>query len=361
MKQSAKNRSLEVETDEAIYEIRFGQIQIEITGKCNMRCQHCRASNQVNRDMPIHQIVKILLFARQFSSDDEEIVLSGGEPLMHKQFSEVLREVRANGGRRVTLTTNGSLLTEAHLQIVEQLNFASFAFSVSLDSIDPETHDRFRGHRGSFDKANRTLGLITRSDISGMIPSIRSTIDPSRLGEMEDLVKYAMDSGCKRIGFSAVHPAGRAADRQDLWLSKEQKKKFLYQVYELRDRYRDISVSTSDPLKCLVAGLTETKGNNELVFDGCGAAAVTFNVNADGTMTPCALLDIAMMNVFLLTIKEMNESYQKNEVVENMLTLNLKGKCRNCQIKYQCGGCRARALIQNGDYLQEDPHCWAKP
>ena len=28
------------------------------------------------------------------------------------------------------------------------------------------------------------------------------------------------------------------------------------------------------------------------------------------------------------------------------------------QMKYQCGGCRARALIQKGDYLEEDPHCW---
>mgnify|MGYP001582520685 FL=1 len=49
---------LEVETEDTIYEIEFGQVQIEITGRCNMRCQHCRAANQLKQDMPIEQIVK---------------------------------------------------------------------------------------------------------------------------------------------------------------------------------------------------------------------------------------------------------------------------------------------------------------
>ena len=58
---------LEVETEDTIYEIEFGQVQIEITGQCNMSCQHCRAAHQLKHDMPIEQIVKIIRFARQFS------------------------------------------------------------------------------------------------------------------------------------------------------------------------------------------------------------------------------------------------------------------------------------------------------
>ena len=111
-------------------------------------------------------------------------------------------------------------------------------------------------------------------------------------------------------------------------------------------------------MKCLIRGENDLGQDGELVFDGCGAGVITFNVNADGTMTPCALLDIPMMKIFPLTIQEMTEKYQKNSIVKNMLTMNLKGKCGNCHMKYQCGGCRARALIQNGEYLGEDPHCW---
>ena len=75
-------------------------------------------------------------------------------------------------------------------------------------------------------------------------------------------------------------------------------------------------------------------------------------------MTPCALLDVPMMEVFPRSIEEMNERYRNSSIVKNMLEMNLKGKCGACHLKYQCGGCRARALIQNGDFLGEDPHCW---
>ena len=105
-------------------------------------------------------------------------------------------------------------------------------------------------------------------------------------------------------------------------------------------------------------GFHDTGENGELVFDGCAAAAVTFNVGADGAMTPCALLNIPMMNIFNLTIEEMTEKYRHSEIVQNMLDMNLRGKCGKCNLKYQCGGCRARALVRNGHYLEEDPDCW---
>jgi radical SAM protein with 4Fe4S-binding SPASM domain len=141
-------------------------------------------------------------------------------------------------------------------------------------------------------------------------------------------------------------------------MSKAQKRTFLEHVYELKKRFCDIEVTTNDPLKCLVCREGFSNKEDELVFDGCGAAVTTFNVNSDGVMTPCALLDVPMMNVFPMSVAEITEQYQKSSVVRNMLSMNLKGKCGNCHMKYQCGGCRARALAERGNYLEEDPHCW---
>lgn len=352
-------RRLKVETEDAIYEIEFGQIQIEITGQCNMNCQHCRAAHQPRQDMPIEQIIKVIRFARQFSQNYKEVVLSGGEPLIHRDFAGVLRQVRENGGEFITLTTNGSLLANKHLALIKDLSFQRFVLSVSLDNLNSEKHDEFRSHRGAFTKAVNALRLVTESDIPNVIASMRSTIQPSQIGEMERMIEFAKNIGCKRISFSAIHPAGRAIEREDLWMTREQKLAFLKQIYELKEKFPDINITTNDPLKCLLRGKSDIGQNGELVFDGCGAAAITFNVNSDGTMTPCALLDIPMMNIFPLSIEEMTEHYRENPIVKDMLAMNLKGKCSDCHIKYQCGGCRARAYIQKGDYLEEDPHCWA--
>lgn len=354
-----KDRSsrLEVETEEAVYEIEFGQVQIEITGRCNMNCQHCRASPQPKKDMPLDQIIKIIKFARQFSPNYKEIVLSGGEPLMHKNFSEVLKRVRANGGEFVTLTSNGALLTKDHLELIKELDFERFTLSISLDSLNPKKHNEFRGYKGAFKNAVNSLQMISKEDLPKVVPSMRSTIQPSQIKDMEEMVDFAENIGCERVSFSAIHPSGRAKKRKDLWMNSNQKLKFLREIYRLKEVFPNMNVTTNDPLRCLIRGKSDI-GDKELVFDGCGAAAITFNVNSGGTMTPCALLDLPMMNVFPLTIEEITKKYKENEIVKNMLTMNLKGKCKDCSKKYQCGGCRARAFVQKGDYLEEDPHCW---
>ncbi|MDD3487278.1 MAG: radical SAM protein [Candidatus Moranbacteria bacterium] len=349
---------LEVETEDTIYEIEFGQVQIEITGRCNMSCQHCRAAHQPKQDMPIEQIVKIIRFARQFSPNYKEVILSGGEPLIHHDFADVLKQVRENGGEFITLTTNGSLLTSEHLTLIKDLSFQRFVLSVSLDNLDPTKHDEFRAHKGAFPKAVDALRLVAECNLPNIVASMRSTIQATQINEMERMVIFAKEIGCKRVSFSAIHPAGKAIERDDLWMSKEQKLAFIKEVYRLKKLFPDLNVTTNDPLKCLLRGKSDQGQDGELVFDGCGAAAITFNVNSDGTMTPCALLDIPMMKVFPLTIEEITERYRENPIVKNMLAMNLKGKCGSCQMKYQCGGCRARALIQKGDYLEEDPHCW---
>lgn len=59
-----------------------------------------------------------------------------------------------------------------------------------------------------------------------------------------------------------------------------------------------------------------------------------------------------------MTIEEIESAYQSSEIVKNMLDMNVSGKCGRCEKKYQCGGCRARALARFGDYLAEDPDCW---
>ncbi len=349
---------LEVEDKDVIYEIEFGQIQIEITGRCNMQCQHCRAAYQPKQDMPIQQIVKIIRFARQFSPNYKEVVLSGGEPLMHREFFDVLRHVRENGGESVTLTTNGTFLTREHLKVIRDLSFKRFTLSISLDNLNPSKYDEFRRHKGAFSKAIAALHLVAEADLLNVILSMRSTIQPTQISEMEEMVIFAEENGCKRISFSAIQPAGRAIKRRDLWMNKEQKRRFIEEIYRLKKLFPNINVTTNDPLKGLIRKDHDLGKEGELVFDGCCAAAVSFNVNSDGIMTPCALLQIRMMNVFPLTIEEMIKQYRKNPIVKNMLSMNLKGKCGSCSMKYQCGGCRARALIQKGDYLEEDPHCW---
>lgn len=352
-------KRLRIETDLAIYEVRLGQIQIEITGKCNMRCKHCRAAFDQSNDMPIEQIIKILNFGRQFSMSYSELVLSGGEPLLHKQFYKIIEEVRKNGTDEITITTNGSVVTAEHVRVINEQDFRSAMLSVSLDSLDQDDHDEFRGYSGAFEKALKAIGVIISNRAKSTKVSVRVTLRPHQIDDIPKMVKYVYNLGCDRISLSSIHPSGRAIANSSLWMDRDEKRRFIETVYELRKIYPlPFHIDTNDPLKCLVRGFSEVGEGDELIFDGCPAAAATFNVNANGDMTPCALLNLPIMNVFGMSIEKMTETYRQNYIVKNMLDMNLGGKCGKCALKYQCGGCRARAYAVNGDYLAEDPHCW---
>lgn len=350
---------LEVETDDTIYEIELGPVQIEITGKCNMDCEHCRASEMPKIDMPVEQIIKIMKFTRKFSPNYKEITLSGGEPLMHNSFRQVLSEVQKHGGDSVTITTNGSLVTSEILQFMQSLKFERLMISVSVDALDAVNHDSFRKFNGAFDLAVNALKLVSNLADEKIVPSMKSVIKPDKIVDMEGFVKLAMALGCKRLSFTSVIASGLASQRNDLWMSPKQKKQFICEVYRLKSLYPDINITTNDPLKCLVRGYSDLPNDNdELVYDGCPAGTVTFNVNPDGVMTPCPLLNVPMMNITEMSIDEITAAYQQSEIVKNMLEMNLNGKCEICSKKYQCGGCRARAFSQNGNLMDEDPECW---
>lgn len=354
-----QEKRLKIETEKAVYLIQFGQTQIEITGRCNMKCRHCRAAFNVAQDMPLDQIVKIIQFSRKYSPNYKEVIVSGGEPLLHRRFFDVMTKLKENGGESVTLTTNGSLLSGEHLDFFEDLNLRRLTFSVSLDSLVPEEHDSFRGFPGAYNKALKAINLVTKRNIPGMVSSARMTLRPEQISDMYDMAKFVFDLGCDRVSFSGIHPVGRAGDRSELWMNKEEKKRFLENIMDLRDKFpREFKIETNDPLFCLVRSNSEESKSGQVIFDGCSAGAITFNVNSNGDITPCALLDIPIMNIFPLSIPEMISSYRKSEIVHNMLDMNLSGKCGDCNKRYKCGGCRARAYAVNGDYLSEDPDCW---
>jgi len=348
-----------VETERAIYEIEFGQVQVEITGRCNMSCLHCRASQEVREDMPINQIVKILKFTRRYSPNYKEVLISGGEPFLHRKFEAVMEAVRNNGGESVFITSNGSLINEKVLDFLTNLRFKKLTVSISLDSTTEENHDRFRGYSGAFEKALKAIKLIVQRKSPELLVSVRTTLQPYQVAEMAEISDLVFKLGCDRLSFSGIYPSGASASRSDFWMTKDQKKIFLRTLYELKDVYpREFQIATSDPLKCLVRESCDVAQDGEVLFDGCPAAAVTFNVSANGDMTPCALMNLPMMNVFNLSVNKIAEKYAKSKIVKNMLDMNLKGKCGTCEKKYSCGGCRARALTIKNDYLAEDPDCW---
>src|SRR5438309_7270753 len=127
-------------------EKRLGTVILFVTSRCNSFCQTCFYHEELNHpgDMTFEQIEK----ASHSMPPITDLWLSGGEPTLRHDVSQIIEMfVRNNGVRRLIIPTNGLVKDRvceiadralgAHLEMDLYLNIA-------LDGYG-ETHDRVRG------------------------------------------------------------------------------------------------------------------------------------------------------------------------------------------------------------------------
>lgn len=141
-------------------------LRISVTDRCNFRCHYCMPEKQ--RFLPNSETLtrtEIGALARQFVAHGiRKIRLTGGEPLMRRDVGEMiadLAELRGEGLEELTLTTNGSRLTQ-YAELLAKCGVKRI--NVSLDSLDP---DQFRGITRGGDLA-AVLEGIDAADTAGI-------------------------------------------------------------------------------------------------------------------------------------------------------------------------------------------------
>src|ERR671912_531549 len=134
-------------------EARLGTVILFVTSRCNAFCKTCFYHEELNQpgDMTFEQIAKVSRTMPPIT----DLWLSGGEPTLRHDASEVIDLfVRNNGVRRLIIPTNG-LIKQRVFQIVERALDAHpelhLYLNVALDGYG-ETHDRIRGVPGNWEK-----------------------------------------------------------------------------------------------------------------------------------------------------------------------------------------------------------------
>jgi len=134
-----------------------------INSNCNQRCEHCFYWKSLNRR---DDLTKEELFALSRSLGRiENLNLSGGEPFLRPEFSDICRQfVRHNGVREIYVPTNGTFTERMVKHISETLQedaLRLFVVEFSLDGL-AEFHDKFRGQKGGFARAMQSYDALAR-------------------------------------------------------------------------------------------------------------------------------------------------------------------------------------------------------
>ena len=89
-------------------------LALEITGKCNLNCVHCRSASSMSSFESVFDTEGAKALIDDITSFCSPVlVLSGGEPLLRKDIVEIVRAMRARDDVAVfVLTTNVQNMTE---------------------------------------------------------------------------------------------------------------------------------------------------------------------------------------------------------------------------------------------------------
>lgn len=165
----------------------------QLTNECNLACLHCIEESGPGKAFPDElsraQIFNIL---DQLSAKEVPYLsLSGGEPMLHPLFFDMVEHVCAGSGQ-LKIETNGHYLGVENCERLSRLGVK--AVQVSLDGASRETYNRMRV-RGDFDRAIegiRTLG-------SAGVP-LEINFSPTRFNVHE--IGAAVDLACELGAYS---------------------------------------------------------------------------------------------------------------------------------------------------------------
>jgi radical SAM protein with 4Fe4S-binding SPASM domain len=88
---------------------------------------------------------------------------------------------------------------------------------------------------------------------------------------------------------------------------------------------------------------------------GCSIGFNGLALDCDGTVYPCRRLPIPLGNI---RTESLSDIWRHSPILQQLRGRDsLKGRCRTCNRRWLCGGCRAMAYALTGDYLEEDPQC----
>ena len=197
---------------------RLTYLFVELTDRCNLACLHCGSSCE--QAPGVYLDTSLLLrtldtVAEDFAPSSVMICLTGGEPLLHPDFTRIAAHI-VSLGFPWGITTNGTLIDQKTAEKLRSLSLVSV--TISLDG-GKENHEWLRQSPGCFE---RTLTAAAHLNDAGIPVQITSVIHRRNFHELDAM--YDLMCRMKVASWRVINlePIGRALQNQDPLLSPEQ-------------------------------------------------------------------------------------------------------------------------------------------
>ena len=165
---------------------------------------------------------------KRYKRDTTLIAITGGEPLLRPDLADCGRALREHGFRW-GIVTNGMLYDEKRHQELMVAGLGSV--TVSLDGLEP-THNWLRNHPQSFQRALHALQIIARTP--NLNYDVVTCVHQRNLSELPQLKELLMANGIRHWRLFTIAPIGRATEKAELQLNRQQVEEMFQFVADTR-------------------------------------------------------------------------------------------------------------------------------
>ena len=252
--------------------------EFELTERCNLNCKHCyinqpAGSDSARRDeLSTAQAKEIL--DQVSAAGCLQLLLTGGEPLLRPDFSEIYLHARRKG-MMVMLFTNGTMMTPEIIEVLEEA--PPVLVEVSIYGATKETYETVTGIPGSYERFIRGLQLLKASGLRVATKSVLLNINQHELAQMQ---KLAEDLGLPYRYDGSMWPRVNGVEKPfDYRLGIDEMMVLDNTDSERNQAWVDSYVSNKD-----------LQMRSEKYILNCGAGHRSFLINSRGRLSACMMV-----------------------------------------------------------------------
>jgi radical SAM protein with 4Fe4S-binding SPASM domain len=257
--------------------------ELELTARCNNDCRHCYinlpAADRAARagELTFDEIVAVADQAVELGA--LWCVLTGGEPLLRPDFSEIYVALKRRG-LLITVFTNACLVRPEHVELFR--TYPPRDVEVTIYGASREVYERVTRTPGSFDAFLRGVSLLEQGGVNARY---KATVLRSNVHELPAMAEFGRTHTRDVFRFDPLlHLRYDRDSARNAEICAERLAPAEIAALELSDEERTVAVRR----ECRRVADLGTPAESDLVFR-CGVGQ-GFTVGHDGSLRLCSAL-----------------------------------------------------------------------
>ena len=348
----------------------FPKMNLMITGKCNLNCLHCfnaKDNAPLNSELSYDDVINVLDQAKDIGV--HAFTITGGEPLVHHRFLDIIRAIYEREMFVFELNTNGLLINQNMLDTFKELGCYPL-IKISFDGVG--YHNWIRQHPKAEEMTLKAIELCIKN---GFRVKAQVQVNRKNVGVMMETAKLLNDMGVGEMRIIRTTEAPRwekNSPQSSLEIEEyyDAMLKFAHE-YIHSDMHMDIDVwqflrLCPDHHGYSIVPIACNKHEFNIRIPMCKGNRGMIAVSSRGEVVPCLQMSgyflekgISLGNLFKTPLKELvkKSPYLDLAMAPLLKQILQNDKCGNCKYYKACtGGCPALGLLysKNIDFYHED-------